>query len=71
VGHLHSQRGAHDLAIADFTEAIRLDPENPHGYVLRAKEYRAVGDDARAASDERKVETMRKQAGGKTRASRF
>jgi tetratricopeptide (TPR) repeat protein len=59
-GQLYSQQGTHDLAIADFTQAIRLDPENPHGYVLRAKEYRAIGDDASAADDERKAETTRK-----------
>jgi tetratricopeptide (TPR) repeat protein len=49
-----SQQGAHDLAIADFTEAIRLEPDNPQGFVLRAKEYRAIGDDASAANDEQK-----------------
>jgi tetratricopeptide (TPR) repeat protein len=59
-GQLYSQQGAHEQAIADFTEAIRLEPDNPQGYILRAKQYRAIGDVASAAMDERTFKTMGK-----------
>lgn len=49
-------------AWGDFTEAIRLDPVNPQGYVLRAKEYGAIGDHASAASDEQKSQGKGSQA---------
>src|SRR5262249_32556924 len=36
----------------DYTEAIRLDPQFVPAYAGRALAYRALGDQARAASDE-------------------
>jgi len=49
-----------DLAIGDFTEAIHLAPADANGYALRAKAYRAQGDDKNAAEDERKVQELKK-----------
>ena len=43
---------AYDQAMAAFTEAISL-AENPEHYRGRAQVYRALGDEVRAASDER------------------
>ena len=40
-------------ALADFTEAIRLDPKSAPAYQMRAREYRALGDEANADRDER------------------
>ncbi len=51
-GQLYSQQRSHDRAIADFTEAIRLEPDNPQSYALRAKEYRAISENANAARDD-------------------
>lgn len=38
-------------AIADFTQAIRLDPDNPVHYVNRGKTYFLNGEDRRAIQD--------------------
>jgi len=43
-------------AIADFTEAIHLDRRDATAYASRAKAYRALGEDDKAARDERKAE---------------
>jgi tetratricopeptide (TPR) repeat protein len=47
-------------AIADFTEAIRLVPTNPTFYVSRSLAYRALGDEAKAASDEKRAQELKK-----------
>jgi Flp pilus assembly protein TadD len=38
-------------ALADFTEAIRLAPGEPHLYTLRAEAHRLLGDEASARKD--------------------
>ena len=40
-----------DAAIAEYTEAIRLDPNHNTAYLLRAKAYEAKGDEAKAEAD--------------------
>jgi tetratricopeptide (TPR) repeat protein len=50
----------HDQAIADFTEAIRLHPNNAKFYAFRAKAYRALGEEVKAASDDRKAQEFKK-----------
>ena len=40
-----------DKAIADLTEAIRLDPNNSEAYFERAAEYRGKGEDDKASAD--------------------
>ncbi len=38
-------------AIADYTEALRLDPQNAEAYARRGAAWRAKGDVQRADSD--------------------
>jgi hypothetical protein len=37
--------------MADYTEAIRLQPSNPEAYQLRGNAYEAMGDRVRAKAD--------------------
>jgi TPR repeat len=46
-----NSRGDIDRAIADYTEAIRLDPKDPAAYYNRAVAWRAKGDLDRAIVD--------------------
>ena len=50
-GHSLQDKGDTDRAIADFTEAIRLDPKNAIAYVNRGLAYEKLADFARARSD--------------------
>ncbi|GMO15683.1 MAG: hypothetical protein Pg6A_01880 [Termitinemataceae bacterium] len=45
------------MAIADYTQAIRLDPNNKYAYIhiLRGYAYYAKGDRTRARTDWRKA----------------
>jgi tetratricopeptide (TPR) repeat protein len=45
-------------AIADFAEALRLDPRLAPVYEKRARAYRAMGEIEKAVSDERKAQEM-------------
>jgi tetratricopeptide (TPR) repeat protein len=50
-----------DRAIAEYTEAIRLDPRNLTAYLYRARAYEAKGDDESAEADldtARQLESM-------------
>jgi tetratricopeptide (TPR) repeat protein/V8-like Glu-specific endopeptidase len=51
AGKRYQQTGQHDLAIAEFAEAIAIDPTEPAGYHLRGISYAAKGDLARAMTD--------------------
>jgi tetratricopeptide (TPR) repeat protein len=51
-GIAHHKRGEFAQAVADYTEAIRLDPDAPNAYVRRSLSYRALGDDHGARADE-------------------
>jgi len=42
----------YDGAVADFSEAIKLDPRTANGYVSRGLAYRAKGDYDRAIADQ-------------------
>ena len=44
-------KGDDDRAMADFSEAIRIDPSNALAYNNRALSWRAKGDPARAVAD--------------------
>ena len=57
---VHDRKGEYDRAINDYSEAIRLDPNFAVAYENRAKAYRAVGEEARAASDERQAQQRKK-----------
>jgi len=43
--------GEHDLAIADFTEAIRLDPKHADAYRFRGYSWQQKGDQDKAIAD--------------------
>jgi tetratricopeptide (TPR) repeat protein len=59
-GMAHLKRGDYPQAIAEFNEAIRLDPEAPNAHLGRALTYRSLGDEAAAVRDE---EAARKLGG--------
>lgn len=59
-GFSYSKKSDHAHAIADYSEAIRLDPENPALYEDRARAYRAIGDEPHASEDERKAQGLRR-----------
>jgi tetratricopeptide (TPR) repeat protein len=50
-GISYYDKGEYDLAIADYTKAIELEPEYPFTYRARARAYRAKGDNDRAQAD--------------------
>lgn len=50
-GNAHLQKGDQDKAIADFDEAIKLDPKNPSIYNNRGNAKNEKGDAAGAAAD--------------------
>jgi tetratricopeptide (TPR) repeat protein len=50
-GKAYAQRGNLDRAIADLTDAIRLDPANAAAFYNRSLAYRAKGESERANAD--------------------
>jgi tetratricopeptide (TPR) repeat protein len=50
-GIRYAKKGEADRAIADYSEAIRLDPRNATAYYNRGKVWRAKGDYDRAIAD--------------------
>jgi tetratricopeptide (TPR) repeat protein len=50
-GIAYRDKGDTDSAIADFTEAIRLDPNYKHAYENRGTAYQKKGDNDRAIAD--------------------
>src|SRR5262249_4812755 len=53
--NVHKARKDYDRALADFSEAIRLDPQDPDAFFNRASIYRGKKDYAKAAADLREV----------------
>ena len=50
-GSLRDDAGRHDEAIADFTEALKLVPNDPAVLILRGNSYDSKGDKQRAIAD--------------------
>jgi putative PEP-CTERM system TPR-repeat lipoprotein len=50
-GEILTRQNNRDGAIAEFNEAIKIDPNNLGGYIERAQLYIAGGDDAKAQAD--------------------
>ena len=51
-GNAYNGKGEYDKAIADCNEAIRLAPTIPEWYSFRAKAYRALAEEEKAAADD-------------------
>jgi curved DNA-binding protein CbpA len=54
-GQKYESKCMHDQAIADFTQAIKLDPNNQAAYLERFSAYKEKGDPFRAALDYAKI----------------
>lgn len=55
-GELYLRLGnAPTLALRDFSEAIRLAPDEPHLYLLRGHAYTLLGDDSSAGNDRQRA----------------
>src|ERR1700730_4847024 len=50
-GDAHYGKGDYDRAVADYSEAIRLDPKHAFAYIGRGLSYRMKGDYDRAIAD--------------------
>jgi tetratricopeptide (TPR) repeat protein len=50
-GLAYNRKGENDRAIADYTEALRLDPKYAMAYDNRALAYRSKGDTDRAIAN--------------------
>ena len=51
VAVCYVRKGDNDKAIADFTEAIQLDPKNAKAYIDRGSAYINKGDNDKAIAD--------------------
>ena len=52
---IHSLAGRHDQAIADYDQALQLDPNHAAAYYSRATAHRAKGETSDAIADYRKA----------------
>jgi tetratricopeptide (TPR) repeat protein len=50
-GECHEAKRAFDKALADYNEAIRLDPRNPQHYSARAALYHEMGEKDKSNAD--------------------
>ena len=48
----HLKKREYEQAVAEYTQAIRLDPKAPNAYLGRALAYRSLGDEENAVRDE-------------------
>lgn len=50
-GTIHDEAGRHDIAIADFTAALKLVPDDPAVLILRGNAYDSKGEKQLAIAD--------------------
>ena len=55
AGFILRRKGQHDLAIADYTKAVELNPKDQQTYFLRGLAYDKIGQDELAIADFTKV----------------
>lgn len=54
----HLKKGECEQAVAEYTEAVRLDPIAPNPHLGRALAYRSLGDEDNALQDERTAKEL-------------
>ena len=64
-GMAHEAKGEHDMAIADYTNAIDLSPTFYSAYQNRGDARKAKGEDAGAAADLKRAAELKAAAEGK------
>ena len=64
-GRIHADRSDWRLAIADYSEAIRLDPQFGWAYARRAAAYEAIDAADEAAADRAKAKELGPHGGRK------
>jgi Flp pilus assembly protein TadD len=52
------ENGDFDAAITDYTEAIRLNPEDPDAYYNRGVAHSQLGNKSQAAADHQKAREL-------------
>ena len=57
-GNAHVAKGEHDLAVADYTAAIRNKPDDAEAYYSRGVAHEKQGDHDRAAVDYAKAREL-------------
>jgi tetratricopeptide (TPR) repeat protein len=50
-GGIYKERKDYDRAIADYSEAVKLDPQHADAYINRGTAYDSKGDNDAAAAD--------------------
>ena len=55
---MYGTKGEFNKAIKDFSEAIRLNPDDAHAYVFRGTAYKMEGDKQQAEADFSKYESL-------------
>jgi hypothetical protein len=54
----HLMNFQHEQAVAEFTEAILLEPDAPNPYIGRAMAHRRLGNDSAAREDEQRAQEL-------------
>jgi tetratricopeptide (TPR) repeat protein len=57
-GRLHYERGLYDKAIADCSDALRIDPKLAEAYYGRSLAYGQKGDKTRSEADLRRAREL-------------
>ncbi len=58
IGRCWMERGHPTEAVAAFSEAIRIDPDDAEAYLVRGEAYEKLGEKAKAAADRKKAKEL-------------